>query len=402
MGDRVSKYLLLSCIAVFLPLCACVSAPVPTPAAPIAARTSANNDILFNATQFDAIPNWATTDVGAARLAFINSCSQTMALDSDAPLSVRGQYAGKAGQWATACGDANKREISDRDFWQNNFTPYKVTTTATNIGRLTSYYEPIINASLTPTPIYNEPLFAKPNDLITIELGGFDASLAGKKIVGRMVDGVFTPYLPRAEITTQNATPIAYAKIGDALSVQVQGSGRLQLPDGRQVRIAHTATNGRPFGSTGQELIRRGILAPNAASMDSLMRWFETADPTLAREVINANPRTVFFEFVEIKNAAEGPKGSSGLPLVAGGSLAVDPNIHPYGVPIFIEATNSRVAVAPPHMTRLVITQDSGGAIKGPFRGDLFWGTGLQAGVDGGNVNYDASWWILLPNGIRP
>lgn len=354
----------------------------------------------FQKTDFADLPNWTTTDHKAARIAFIKSCSQTMALPPDAPLSVRGTYAGKAKDWAKACNDAGNSQITDRDFWQTGFSPYKIASALGDFGRLTSYYEPVVEASLAPTDIFNEPLFAKPKDLVTIELGPFDRTLAGKKIVGRNVDGVFTPYLTRAEINTNNATPIAYAKIGDALTIQVQGSGRLRLNDGREVRVAHTATNGHPFGSIATELIRRGYLQKDAAGMPNLMAWFETADPKLAREVINTNPRTVFFEFVEIKDPNEGPKGSSGLPLTAGGSLAVDPNIHPYGVPIFISAFNSRVAIAPKTLTRFVVSQDSGGAIKGPIRGDLYWGSGQQAGIDGGNVNYDANWWVLLPNEV--
>lgn len=386
-------------LALVMALSACASAPKQ--AQTIAPNSAVKiGDISFEKIGFDALPNWSQSDVNAARLALIRSCTQTMALAPDAPLSVRGTYAGKSKDWAKVCEDAANSQIESRDFWQNGFTPYRISGAAGDFGRLTSYYEPVVDASLTPTEVFNEPLFAKPKDLVTIELGPFDGTLAGKKIVGRNVDGVFTPYLTRAEINTSNATPIAYAKIGDALTIQVQGSGRLRLQDGREVRVAHSATNGRPFGSTGQELIKRGILPRDGAGMSALMNWFETADPKLAREVINANPRTVFFEFVEIKDTTEGPKGSSGLPLTAGGSLAVDPNIHPYGVPIFISAFNSRVAVAPKTLTRLVVSQDSGGAIKGPIRGDLYWGTGKQAGIDGGNVNYDAHWWVLLPNDV--
>ncbi len=389
----------LAILALAMALSACATAPkqketiAPTNAVKI-------GDISFEKIGFDALPNWPQSDVNAARLALKRSCTQTMALAPDAPLSVRGTYAGKAKDWAKACQDAANSQIESRDFWQNGFTPYRISSALGDFGRLTSYYEPVVDASLTPTEVFNEPLFAKPKDLVTIELGPFDGTLAGKKIVGRNVDGVFTPYLTRAEINTSNATPIAYAKIGDALTIQVQGSGRLKLQDGREVRVAHSATNGRPFGSIATELIRRGLLPRDGAGMSSLIAWFETADPKLAREVINTNPRTVFFEFVEIKDETEGPKGSSGLPLTAGGSLAVDPNIHPYGVPIFISAFNSRVAVAPKTLTRLVVSQDSGGAIKGPIRGDLYWGTGKQAGIDGGNVNYDAHWWVLLPNEV--
>lgn len=372
---------------------------------PAAASTTARpvrGEIIFASIGFDALPNWATTDVHAARLSFINSCTRIMSLADNAFLAPRGQYAGTKSQWAAACDAARDTSASDSQFWTDNFAPWSIRTSAGDVGRLTSYYEPIVPASLTPDAINNEPLFSLPPDLITLDLGLFDPNLAAKKIVGRVSGNGFVPYLSRAEITVQNTRPIAFAKIGDALTIQVQGSGRLALPDGRQVRVAHVATNGHPFRSPSQELIRRGILPANGAGMAALLNWFETAPPELAREVINANPRTVFFDFTEIADPNEGPKGTQGVPLVAGGSMAIDPSFHAFGVPMFISAFNGRVAVASAPFTRLAITQDTGGAIKGAIRGDLFWGTGVRAGIDGGNVNHDTNWWVLLPKGVDP
>lgn len=325
-----------------------------------------------------------------------------MAMADSAFLGARGQYAGTKTQWAGACTAARDTNVTDMRFWADNFSPWSVRTSAGDVGRLTSYYEPIVPANLTADAINTEPLFSLPPDLITLDLGQFDPNLATKKIVGRISGNSFVPYLSRAEITVENTRPIAFAKIGDALTIQVQGSGRLALPDGRQVRVAHVATNGHPFRSPSQELIRRGLLPANGAGMAALMNWFENAPPELAREVINANPRTVFFDFTEIADPNEGPKGTQGVPLVAGGSMAIDPSFHPFGVPMFISAFNGRVAAASAPFTRLAITQDTGGAIKGAIRGDLFWGTGVQAGIDGGNVNHDTVWWVLLPKGVDP
>lgn len=375
-----------------------VSAQTPNTTAPRPAR----GEIIFTSIGFEGLPNWNQTDVHAARQSLINSCRRILALESNAFLAPRGQYAGTKSQWVTACSAASDVNIPDVQFWTNYFAPWSIRTSGGDVGRLTSYYEPIVSASLTPTAIFTEPLFAKPDDLITLDLGVFDPNLAAKKIVGRIQNNGFVPYLTRAEITVQNTRPIAYAKIGDALTIQVQGSGRLSLPDGTQARVAHSATNGHPFRSPSQELIRRGLLPANGAGMAALMNWFENAPPHLAREVINANPRTVFFDFTEIADPNEGPKGTQGVSLIAGGSMAIDPSYHPFGVPIFISAFNGRVAVASGPFTRLAIAQDTGGAIKGAIRGDLFWGTGVRAGIDGGNVNHDTNWWVLLPKGVDP
>lgn len=167
-------------LAFALALSACATAPkqietnTPTNATKI-------GDISFTKIGFDELPHWLETDVDAARLALKRSCTQTMALAPDAPLSVRGTYAGKAKDWAKVCENAANSQIESRDFWQNGFTPYRISAASGDFGRLTSYYEPVVDASLTPTETFNEPLFAKPKDLVTIELGPFDGTLAGKK-----------------------------------------------------------------------------------------------------------------------------------------------------------------------------------------------------------------------------
>ncbi len=374
----------------------------PPPVLPQPVQTGVNSVLNFERAEFSSLPSWSELDLSISRRAFARSCSVWGGRDSNLPLSDTVTYSGKIADWVGVCARVNDRNINDRDFWEQNFTPWKVSAEGIT-GRLTSYFEPIINANFNQDAINNEPLFGKPSDLLSIDLGAFDASLRGKSVVGRIDGARFVPYRSRAEIAPQNAPIVAWTNMGDALSLQIQGSGRLVLPDGRQFRAAFAGHNGKAFGSVARELIRRGELQASGASADAIKNWFQKADPKIAREVINANPRTVFFELKPINNPNEGPRGGAGIPLEAGGALAIDTAYHAYGVPIFVSAFNPRISASENTiLNRLVIAQDTGGAIKGPIRGDYYWGTGVEAGISAGRINHDVNFWTLLPKTIEP
>ncbi|OYU51726.1 MAG: lytic murein transglycosylase [Alphaproteobacteria bacterium PA1] len=389
--------------------------PVPRPATPLRpATTSASPsaapvppaDIVplqFNQTAFESLPNWAETDVGAARRALVRSCAISQARPKDQLLSTVATYSGRVGDWAGVCALAQDPSLEDRSFWESQFQVWRVSTEATEIGRLTGYYEPIMAASRVKTPVFSEPIQSRPSDLFEIDLGQFDATLRNRAIVARMDRGKVVPYWSRAQINENTAPVLAWGEPAEVLSLQVQGSGRLQFDDGTQVRAAFAAHNGHRFGSNAQELIRRGALPVNGASMDAIKTWFKTASPKEAREVLNANPRTVFFQLEPIKDPSAGPKGGQQAALEANGSLAVDTSYHAYGVPIFLAADAPRVAISTDvSLRRLVVAQDTGGAIRGPIRGDLYWGTGPEAGLRAGRINHDVRFWVLLPKGISP
>jgi membrane-bound lytic murein transglycosylase A len=250
---------------------------------------------------------------------------------------------------------------------------------------------------------FSEPIQARPSDLLDIDLGAFDPALRNRSFVGRVVGTRVAPYPPRAQINAATAQVLAWGEPAEVLSLQVQGSGRLVFDDNTQVRAAFAAHNGQRFGSNAQELIRRGHLTQDGASLDALKNWFKTANKQEAREVLNANPRTVFFTLQAIQDPTVGPKGGQGVPLEPNGSMAVDTNYHAYGVPIFVAADAPRVALSVDKtIRRLMIAQDTGGAILGPLRGDLFWGTGPEAGLRAGRINHDTQFWVLLPKGLDP
>ena len=374
------------------------ASPSQAPAPPI--------DIVplqFTQTAFESLPEWAQSDVGAARRAFVRSCAISQARPKDQFLSIVATYSGRVGDWFGVCALAQDPSLEDRSFWESQFQVWRVATDATDIGRLTGYYEPIMAASRVRTPVYSEPIQSRPADLFEIDLGQFDATLRNRAIVARMDRGKVVPYWSRAQITESTAPVLAWGEPAEVLSLQVQGSGRLQFDDGSQVRAAFAAHNGHRFGSNAQELIRRGALPVNGASMDAIKTWFKTAPSKDAREVLNANPRTVFFRLEPIKDPSFGPKGGQQAALEASGSLAVDTSYHAYGVPIFLAADAPRVALsADVSLRRLVVAQDTGGAIRGPIRGDLYWGTGPEAGLRAGRINHDVRFWVLLPKGLYP
>jgi membrane-bound lytic murein transglycosylase A len=359
--------------------------------------------LAFGRVGFAALPNWSATDVGAARRAFVRTCRLWSARSPAGRLSDAAPYSGRISDWTGVCVQASNPAVPDRAFWESNFTPWMVRTPTGAPGRLTSYFEPVMQVSATRSGTFVEPIQARPADLLTVDLGAFDAAMAGRTLVGRVEGNRLVPYRTRAEVTTATSPVLAWGEMGEVLSLQIQGSGRLVYPDGRQVRAAFAAHNGRPFGSVARELIRRGELSANAASADAITDWFRRADPAVARQVMNANPRTVFFALEEIADPSAGPRGAVGLPLEPNGSLAVDLLYHAYGVPVFLTADGAQLANATDRsFQRLLIAQDTGGAIRGPLRGDLFWGTGSEAGLRAGRVSHEARWWVLLPNGLDP
>lgn len=392
------------------------ASPVPAPKAtspvPTSPRPSSSAapvppaDIVplsFGALDMNAIPDWAATDVSAARRAFVRSCASMQRRAPASNLSNIATYSGTVQDWAGVCATARDISLDDRTFWTSNFQAWKVSAPVGMPGRLTGYYEPIMAARRTRDSVYSEPIQARPADLLEIDMGAFDPALRARSFVGRVEGNKIVPYPPRAQITADSAPVLAWGEPAEVLSLQVQGSGRLQFEDGTQMRASFAAHNGQRFGSNAQELIRRGHLTPTGASLDALKNWFKTASPQEAREVLNANPRTVFFQLSPITDASIGPTGGQSIPLEPNGSMAVDTAYHAYGVPIFVAADAPRVALTMDQtLRRLLITQDTGGAIKGPLRGDLYWGTGPEAGLRAGRINHDTQFWVLLPKGMDP
>lgn len=291
---------------------------------------------------------------------------------------------------------------SVRQFFEANFTPWRsVDANGSDTGLITGYYEPLIKGSRTRSAQTPWPIHAPPDDMLTIDLASVYPELKSMRLRGRLVGNKVVPYWSRGELEQrQDQLPAKVllwaADPIDLFFLQVQGSGRIELSDGRQVRIGYADQNGHPYQSIGRWLVAKGELALEKASMEGIKQWARD-NPARLSEMLNSNPSYVFFR--ELPSNTSGPLGALGVPVSEGRSLAIDPAHIPLGAPVFL-ATTWPLSNQP--LNRLMLAQDTGGAIKGPVRADFFWGFGPQAGAQAGKMRQEGRLWVLLPNGVIP
>jgi membrane-bound lytic murein transglycosylase A len=228
-----------------------------------------------------------------------------------------------------------------------------------------------------------------------VDLGRFRPAWHGERIAGRVVSGNLVPYPSRAEIErgALDADRLALFWVDDpvdAFFLQVQGSGRVALPNGTQIRLGYDGQNGQPYVAIGKKLVERGALTVDQVSLQSIRAWIK-AHPDQADTLMDENPSYVFFREL----AGDGPLGSEGVVLTAGRSLAVDRNFIPLGAPVYLATDDS---TSP--LQRLMVAQDTGGAINGPVRGDVFWGFGADAETRAGNMRAQGKYYLLLPKDV--
>lgn len=255
----------------------------------------------------------------------------------------------------------------------------------------TGYYEPEIAAARLPAPGYATPIYGRPSDLIDVDLGMFSDTLKGRKIRGRVSGTAFVPYDDRTAIEqgalTGRAPIIAYAADPVALFfLQVQGSGRLRMPDGSIVRVGYVSQNGRDYTGIGALMKRRGLLGPGQTSMQGIVAWLH-AHPDEATAIMRENKSYVFF-----REQTTAPQGALGVAVTGGVSAAADPRFVPLGAPVLLQMDR-------PDASRLWIAQDTGGAIKGANRIDTFWGAGPEAETTAGGMSARGTALLLLPIG---
>ncbi len=265
----------------------------------------------------------------------------------------------------------------------------------------TGYYEPLLRASLTPSAEYPHPIYGRPSDLLTIDLGAFGEKYKGDRLVGRVQQNAVVPYHDRREIEEGQAlrgkaVPLAWAHdLIDVYFLQVQGSGRLLLENGETRPIGYDAANGRPYRSIGRLLVDEGKMTLAESSMQRI-RDYLARNPSDVRRVLNANPSYVFFRFTP-----DGPFGNLNVPLTPGRSLALDRKLFPPAAPVFIDTFRpADDATVPPDRyvpcRRFVLNQDTGGAITGPGRADIFWGSGPYAETAAGHLKHPGTLHLLV------
>lgn len=289
-----------------------------------------------------------------------------------------------------------------RAFFEAYFTPYRIVRVdsprlGSDTGLVTGYYEPLLRGSRKVSSTFATALYAPPDDMLSIELGDVFPELKGKRVRGRLQGKKVVPYFDRAALQNHAALKgkelVWVDSAVDAFFLEVQGSGRVQLTDGSTIRLAYADQNGHPYRSIGRYLVDRGELTLEESSGPAIRSWLQT-HPARLHEVLNANPGVVFFREERIDDPLQGPKGSLGVPLTAGRSVAVDPTFVPLGAPLFL-STTAPVSATP--LQRLVMAQDTGGAIRGPVRADLFWGFGAGAGEAAGLMKQQGQLWLLWP-----
>jgi membrane-bound lytic murein transglycosylase A len=356
-----------------------VPVPVPAPAPAPPAKTA------FVPVPFSALPGWAADDLRAAWPAFAASC----------------RVLAKRADWQAACGASATVDTADssaiRQYFETWFQPNQVIAPdGADTGLVTGYYEPLLYGSRKKAGAYQTPLYKVPDDLLTIDLGSVYPDLKGKRYRGRLQGRRVIPYNSRAEIASADFKGKELLWVNDpveAFFLEVQGSGRVQLDTGETVRVAYADQNGHPYKAIGRWLIEQGELTPEQASAQGIKAWI-AANPARMQELFNANGSYIFFREEKLPDPSVGPKGSLGVALTGGRSAAVDPSQIVLGAPIYLSTTQPASDVP---LQRLLMAQDTGGAIKGAIRVDFFFGFGTEAMESAGRMKQRGQVWMLLP-----
>ncbi len=352
---------------------------------------------------FSDLPAWQKTDFISARSAFLESCQSWSKRDGYKLISTSAPYSGTVSDWMPACTSiqaaTDTRMIAK--VFETEFTPYFINPTDKQ-SKLTGYFEPELEVRYRPEAGFSQAVPGIPEDLVRVDPSEFDPKFAKGKVWGRVIEGELEFYPDRKDIIDEPSKALGYASPGEIFYLQIQGSGRLKFPDGRVIRAAFAAHNHKPFVSIARHLIDTGQIQTHQAGMNSILNWMDEVGPQIAQDAMNVNPRYVWFTPQEIKDPSKGPNGAQGIPLTAMASMAVDPRYHAYGAPIFID---TKVPAIPGdwkgrEFRNLVIAQDTGGAIKGILRGDLFFGSGDDAGGRAASMNHDVAMWVLLPKSV--
>jgi membrane-bound lytic murein transglycosylase A len=309
------------------------------------------------------------------------------------------------------CDAANAAKIVDdpkaKAFFEQHFRPLRISRLGEENGFVTGYYEPVIDGSRTQTEAYNVPVYRRPSNLF---VRGFRQDAAGLPNKGQVFRKIgrrkLVPYYDRAEIEdgaiAGRGLEICWLKNQtDLLFAQIQGSARVKLEDGSTIRINYDAHNGYPYTAVGRVLIDRGIIPKEQMSMQKIREWMEQ-NPDGANELRRQNRSYVFFRQVQLSDQDE-PVGAQGVPLTPGRSIAVDRTLHVYGTPFFIEGElpiESEQSKTP--FRRLMIAQDTGSAIVGPARADLYFGAGADAGKVSGRLRHNMRFLMLVPKSLDP
>ncbi len=346
---------------------------------------------------FDALDGWGSDYQALALEAFLKSCARLKPQPTDRSMGGAG-FAGTIGDWLAPCAEAESMDANDhaavRQFFETGFTPVAVLDAGDPQGLFTGYYVPVVSGRLQPDAEFNVPLHERPPELVMVDLGTFRESLKGHRIAGQVENGHLVPYHEREHIEGgalegRGLEVVWLDDAFEAFSMQIQGSGVIQLEDGSKLRLGYAGQNGHAYTSVGRLLVERGEMTLDQASMQSIKDWVN-ANPEKGKDLLNENASYVFFR----EQDRDGAIGAQNVILTPGRSLAVDRKFMPLGVPLWVEIDGEQER----QIKRLMVAQDTGGAIIGPVRGDFFWGEGDEAGQVAGRMKDRGRYYVLLPN----
>jgi membrane-bound lytic murein transglycosylase A len=337
---------------------------------------------------WDTVSGWPDDDPAAAWPAFMQSCATL----KNKP------------NWQAVCKAAVAIPAQDsaaqRTFFEENFLPYQVSNPdGSNQGLITGYYEPLLRGAKQRSAKYRYPLYGMPDDLLIIDLASVYPELKSMRLRGRLQGNRVVPYFSRAEIEHGDA-PVKGKElfwVDDPIELfflQIQGSGKIRLDSGETLSIGYAEQNGYPYKSIGKLLVERGELTLEKASLQGISNWAKQ-NPDKVRKLLDENASYVFFR--ELPNNLTGPLGALGVPLTAGRSIAIDPRTTPLGAPVFLATTWPNTERP---LNRLMVAQDTGGAIRGAVRADFFWGFGSEAGGFAGSMRQRGKMWVLWPKDV--
>lgn len=370
-------------------------------AATTAKEGGVKGPLVMKPSSFAALDGWSSDDLSGFMKAYNTSCARILKKSPDEKFSSDPAW-GTYGAWQAACRKGQPVDGNNPDavraFVENNFKVVQATEGGNPKGLFTGYYESSLQGSRTRHGEYQHPLHARPADLVMVDLGEFRDELKGQRIAGRVLDGKLKPYENRAAIVSgklPGAVPLVWLDDPhDAFFVQVQGSGIVKMDDGSTMRVGYDGQNGHPYYAIGRELVKRGIFHKDEVSMDTIRTWL-VQNPDKANELMNTNPSYVFFREMPDDGTGAGPQGGEGVKLTAARSIAIDRSILPYGFPLYLSADYAGPDSKP--LRRLMMAQDTGGAIRGPVRGDFFWGSGPAAEAKAGPMKAQGQYWFLMP-----
>ncbi len=367
-------------------------------------RPPAEDQLTLEKAEFSTLPGWQEENFRGFFPAFLKSCAKIATLPETRQMGGIGM-AGTAGDWQPLCAAAlalPPEAALWRQFFEKNFTPFKIRNNEEESGLFTGYYEASLKGSRDRKAPYLTPLYLRPPELVMVDLGRFRDNLKGQRIAGKVVNGDLFPYPDRTGIEEgalkDRQLELVWVDSDiDAFFLHIQGSGLVEMDDGSELRVGYAAQNGHPYFAIGRDLIEKGYVPREEMSMQAIRTWLEE-NPDKATELMQKNASFIFFRELD----TDGPIGAQGVELTPERSLAVDRKWLPLGVPLWLatEVAPASSSSEIDRFERLMMAQDTGGAIVGPVRGDVFWGHGDYAYDMSGGMKSAGELWILLPNAL--